>query len=130
NTLGNKVIKLQPIQGFAAEASASSLILAASHFGIPISTTHVITTSIMGVGSTQGFSAVKWGLVGTIVRAWVLTIPVCMILASGLYRPLRWTTHLQRSRNISHRVHFRFALRPSPSWIIRHKEERKMEIEN
>jgi len=94
NTLGNKVIKLQPIQGFAAEASASGIILTASHFGIPISTTHVISTSIMGVGSTKGFSAVKWGLVGTIVRAWFLTIPVCMLLAGGLYQLLSWLTHL------------------------------------
>lgn len=85
HTLGNKVIKLQPIQGFAAEASASGIILAASHFGIPVSTTHVITTSIMGVGSTKRFSAVKWGLVGSIVRAWVLTIPACMLLAGGIY---------------------------------------------
>jgi inorganic phosphate transporter, PiT family len=90
NTLGNKVIKLQPIQGFAAEASGSGIILVASHFGIPISTTHVISTSIMGVGSTKGFSAVKWGLVGTIVRAWFMTIPACMIFAAGLYRVLSW----------------------------------------
>jgi PiT family inorganic phosphate transporter len=86
NTLGNKMIKLQPIHGFAAEASASTIILTASHFGIPISTTHVISTSIMGVGSTRRFSAVKWGLVSSIVRAWVLTIPACMLLAGGIYK--------------------------------------------
>jgi PiT family inorganic phosphate transporter len=95
HTLGNKVIKLQPIQGFAAEASGSSIILLASHFGIPISTTHVITTSIMGVGSTSGFSAVKWGVVGSIVRAWFLTIPVCMLLAGGIYQLLFWLTQIQ-----------------------------------
>jgi PiT family inorganic phosphate transporter len=95
NTLGNKVIKLQPIQGFAAEASASGIILTASHFGIPISTTHVISTSIMGVGSTKGFSAVKWGLVGTIVRAWVLTIPVCMLLAAGIYSFISHLSNIQ-----------------------------------
>jgi PiT family inorganic phosphate transporter len=87
-TLGNKVIKLQPIHGFAAEVSSSSIILFASHFGIPISTTHVISTSIMGVGSTRRFSAVKWGVVGSIVRAWVLTIPCCMLLAAGIYKIL------------------------------------------
>jgi PiT family inorganic phosphate transporter len=87
-TLGNKVIKLQPIHGFAAEASGSTIILVASHFGIPISTTHVISTSIMGVGSTKRFSAVKWGVVGNIVRAWVLTIPACMALAAGVYKLL------------------------------------------
>jgi PiT family inorganic phosphate transporter len=94
-TLGNKVIKLTPIQGFAAEASASSIILTASHFGIPISTTHVISTSIMGVGSTKGFSAVKWGLVATIVRAWFLTIPTCMVLAGVIYRVMVLLTHQQ-----------------------------------
>lgn len=94
NTLGNKIIKLNPVQGFAAEASASGIILTASHFGIPISTTHVISTSIMGVGSTKGFSAVKWGLVGTIVQAWFLTIPMCMLLAGGLYRLISWMTGL------------------------------------
>lgn len=87
-TLGNKVIKMTPIHGFAAEASGSTIILVASHFGIPISTTHVISTSIMGVGSTKRFSAVKWGVVGNIMRAWVLTIPCCMLLAAGIYRIL------------------------------------------
>jgi PiT family inorganic phosphate transporter len=92
HTLGNKIIKLEPIQGFAAESSASSIILVASYFGVPISTTHVISTSIMGVGSIKGFSAVKWGLVGRIVQAWFLTIPMCMILAAGLYRLMSWLT--------------------------------------
>lgn len=95
HTLGNKVIKLIPVQGFAAEASASTIILAASHFGIPISTTHVISTSIMGVGSTKGFSAVKWGLVATIVRAWFLTIPACMLLAASIYRLMSTLTSLK-----------------------------------
>lgn len=88
HTLGNKVIKLQAIHGFAAEASGAGIILAASHFGIPISTTHVISTTIMGVGSTKRFSAVKWGVVGNILRAWVLTIPACMLLAAGIYRAM------------------------------------------
>lgn len=95
HTLGNKVIKLIPIQGFAAEASASSIILVASQLGIPISTTHVISTAIMGVGSTRGFSAVKWGLVASIVRAWFLTIPACMLLAAVLYRLMSSLTQIQ-----------------------------------
>jgi inorganic phosphate transporter, PiT family len=94
HTLGNKIIKVEPVQGFAAEASASGIILTASHFGIPISTTHVISTCIMGVGSTKGFSAVKWGLVGSIVQAWFLTIPMCMLTAGGLYRLLSWLSNL------------------------------------
>ncbi|OGI01603.1 MAG: inorganic phosphate transporter [Candidatus Melainabacteria bacterium GWF2_37_15] len=84
-TMGNKVAKLKPIHGFAAETSAASIILTASHFGIPISTTHVISTSIMGVGSTLRFNAVKWGLVGNIVMAWVITIPACMMLSALIY---------------------------------------------
>ncbi len=84
-TMGSKVIKLRPIHGFAAETAAAGVILTASHFGIPVSTTHVISTSIMGVGSTIRASAVKWGLVGNIVMAWVLTIPVCFTLAGTLF---------------------------------------------
>jgi inorganic phosphate transporter, PiT family len=91
-TLGGKIIKLEPIQGFAAESSASTIILGASYLGIPISTTHVISTSIMGVGSTKGITAVKWGLVGRIVQAWFLTIPICMLLAGGIYKLLSWVT--------------------------------------
>ncbi len=84
-TMGSKIIRLKPIHGFAAETSAASVILMASHFGIPLSTTHVISTSIMGVGSTMRASAVKWGVVGNIVWAWILTIPVCMLLAATFY---------------------------------------------
>lgn len=83
-TLGTRVIKLEPIHGFAAETTASIIIGAASHYGIPVSTTHVITTSIMGVGSTRGLSAVRWGLVAKIIWAWVLTIPFTFLLAGFL----------------------------------------------
>ena len=84
-TMGSKMIKLKPVHGFAAETSAAAVILTASHFGIPVSTTHIISTSIMGVGSTRGAHALKWGIVGNIVMAWVLTIPICMVIAAILY---------------------------------------------
>ncbi|MEW5820889.1 MAG: inorganic phosphate transporter [Cyanobacteriota bacterium] len=84
-TMGSKVIKLKPIHGFAAETSAAGVILAASHFGIPLSTTHIISSAIMGVGSTSNPSAVKWGIVGNIVKTWVFTIPVCMLISGVLY---------------------------------------------
>ena len=84
-TMGHKIIRLKPIHGFAAETSAAGLILTASHFGIPLSTTHVISTAIMGVGSTLHAHAVKWKIVGNIVTAWIVTIPACMILSSIIY---------------------------------------------
>ena len=84
-TMGHKIIRLKPIHGFAAETSAATLILTASHFGIPLSATHVISTAIMGVGSTLHAHAVKWRIVGNIVIAWVLTIPACMIISSIIY---------------------------------------------
>lgn len=84
-TMGSKIIKVKPINGFAAEVSSASIILTASHFGIPVSTTHIISTSIMGVGCTQRASAVRWGIVGNIVTAWVLTIPACMFLSALSY---------------------------------------------
>jgi len=79
-TLGTRVTVLRPVQGFAAEAAAASVIEAASHFGIPVSTTHCISTSIMGVGATKRLSAVRWGIAGNIVLAWVMTFPICGIL--------------------------------------------------
>jgi inorganic phosphate transporter, PiT family len=75
-TLGSKMIKLQPIHGFAAETTAALLITWATHQGIPLSTTHVITSSIMGVGATRRLSAIKWPLVSRILWAWVLTLPI------------------------------------------------------
>jgi len=76
-TLGLKVTTLRPIHGFAAQTSAAAVIEVASHFGIPVSTTHCVSTAIMGVGATQRFSAVRWGVAGNIVAAWVITFPVC-----------------------------------------------------
>ena len=80
-TLGNKMIKLQPVHGFAAETTASAIIYTASHWGIPVSTTQVISSSILGVGATRRLSAVRWGIVGNILWAWVLTIPLTFIFA-------------------------------------------------
>ena len=74
-TMGQRVVKLDPVHGFAAETTAASIILGASLFGAPVSTTHVISSAIMGVGSSDRFSAVRWGVARNIVIAWVLTIP-------------------------------------------------------
>lgn len=93
-TLGSKMIKLQPIHGFAAEATASGIIMVASSWGIPLSTTHVISSSIMGVGATKRFSAVKWGVVGNIVWAWVLTIPLTFSFSAALMLLVRWAGSL------------------------------------
>jgi PiT family inorganic phosphate transporter len=79
-TMGHKMVKLMPVHGFAAETTAAVIIQTASHWGIPLSTTHVISTSIMGVGATRRLSAVKWGIVGRIVWAWVLTLPITGIV--------------------------------------------------
>ena len=79
-TMGHKMVKLQPIHGFAAEPTAAFIIHGASTIGIPLSTTHVISTSIMGVGASKRLSAVKWGVVERIVWAWVLTLPVTGLL--------------------------------------------------
>jgi PiT family inorganic phosphate transporter len=76
-TIGVNMLKLQPIHGFAAETSAAATIIVSSHFGLPVSTTHVITTAIMGVGATKRFSAVRWGLASKILLAWIFTLPLC-----------------------------------------------------
>jgi len=77
STMGMRVTALQPVHGFAAQASAATVIEVASHYGIPVSTTHSISASVMGVGSTKRFSAVRWGLAGNIVAGWIITFPVC-----------------------------------------------------
>jgi PiT family inorganic phosphate transporter len=87
-TLGHQMLKLQPVHGFAAETSATAVILGASAFGMPVSTTHVITTCIMGVGATKRLSAVRWGVAGKILMAWVLTLPMCIGLSWLSYHVL------------------------------------------
>ncbi len=84
-TMGTKITKLQPIGGFCAETAAAVSIMGASLAGIPVSTTHTITGAIMGVGSTKRLTAVRWGIAGTIVWAWILTIPISGILSAGIY---------------------------------------------
>lgn len=84
-TMSSKVIKMKPIHGFSVETASASIILTASHFGFPVSTTHIISTAIVGVGSMVKVSAVKWGMVKNIVVAWVCTIPICMALSAGFY---------------------------------------------
>ncbi|HEY8446209.1 MAG TPA: inorganic phosphate transporter [Thermomicrobiales bacterium] len=79
-TMGLKVVELRPIDGFAAETAAATVIETASRLGIPVSTTHVISSAILGVGATKSLSAVRWGIAGRIVSAWVVTIPACVIL--------------------------------------------------
>ena len=91
-TMGLKVVELRPIDGFAAETAAATVIEGASQFGIPISTTHTISSAIMGVGATKRASAVRWGIAGRIVTAWVVTIPVCVVLGWAIYAALRLVT--------------------------------------
>jgi PiT family inorganic phosphate transporter len=79
-TMGHKMVKLQPVHGFAAETTAAVIIHFASGLGIPLSTTHAISTSIMGVGAMKRFGAVKWGIVERIIWAWVLTLPICGLI--------------------------------------------------
>jgi PiT family inorganic phosphate transporter len=79
-TIGLKMTKLEPVNGFAAETAAAAIITGAARFGIPLSTTHVIGSSIMGVGATRRLSAVRWGVAGQVVGTWVLTWPGCMLL--------------------------------------------------
>ncbi|GGK98157.1 inorganic phosphate transporter [Deinococcus radiotolerans] len=79
-TMGFKVVDLKPVDGFIAETSAALIIDGASRLGIPVSTTHTISTAIMGVGTTKGFKKVKWQVAGRIVQAWIYTIPVCIAL--------------------------------------------------
>lgn len=84
-TMGTKIVKLQPVGGFCAETAGAITLFGATYFGIPVSTTHTITGSIVGVGSAKRFSAVKWGVAGRIVWAWVLTIPAAAVIAAVTY---------------------------------------------
>ena len=84
-TMGNKITKLRPVDGFCAETGAAITLYIASFFGIPVSTTHTITGSIVGVGSLKRLSAVKWGVAGKIVWAWIITIPAAATMAMITY---------------------------------------------
>ena len=83
--VGSKMVKLTPLQGFAAETTGGTILFVTAHFGIPVSTTHVITTSIMGVGSAQRLSAVNPKIVGNIVGAWLISLPITFGFSAGLY---------------------------------------------
>jgi PiT family inorganic phosphate transporter len=89
-TLGQRVYKMQPEHGFAAQLAAGSTLWVGTRLGFPISTTHVVTGSVMGAGATRRFSAVKWGVAGNIVSAWLLTIPAAAVVAAALYYPVTW----------------------------------------
>lgn len=89
-TMGMKVTTLRPVHGFTTQAAAATVIEVASYLGIPVSTTHLISASTMGVGATTRFSAVRWGIAGNIVAAWILTFPICGAL--GYF--FSWLLHL------------------------------------
>jgi PiT family inorganic phosphate transporter len=85
-TMGTRLAELQPIHGFVAETAAGIVIEVASHFGYPLSTTHVISSSILGVGASRRLRAVRWSIAGSIVTAWIITLPICALLAWFIYR--------------------------------------------
>ena len=87
-TLSQRIYKLQPEHGFAAQLAAGSTLFVGTHFGFPISTTHVVTGSVMGAGATRRFSAVKWGVAGSIGVAWLLTLPAAALVSAALYYPV------------------------------------------
>ncbi|HEV3486739.1 MAG TPA: inorganic phosphate transporter [Vicinamibacterales bacterium] len=89
-TLGMRVTKLETHQGFAAETAAATTIELATRLGIPLSTTHTISTSIMGVGATRGVSAVRWGVTQELVTAWILTFPICAGISFAVVKLIRW----------------------------------------
>lgn len=84
-TLGMRIAKLEPVHGFAAETGAAAVLLATAHIGLPVSTTHTITSSVMGVGAVKRLSAVRWGVTGKIIYAWLFTLPGSALMAMLLY---------------------------------------------
>ncbi len=89
-TLGQRIYKMAPEHGFAAQIAAGSTLYLGTHYGFPISTTHVVTGSVMGAGATRRLSAVRWGVAGNIVFAWLLTLPAAGLAAAAFYYPVRW----------------------------------------
>ncbi len=89
-TLGQRIYKMAPEHGLAAQVSAGTTLYIGTHFGFPISTTHVVTGSVMGAGATRRLSAVRWGVAGNIAFAWLLTLPAAGLVAAALYYPVSW----------------------------------------
>ncbi len=89
-TLGQRIFKMEPVEGFAAQAAGGLTIYVATRYGYPLSTTHVVSGAVMGTGATKRLSAVRWGVAGNIVVAWVLTLPMAALVASALYYPVAW----------------------------------------
>jgi PiT family inorganic phosphate transporter len=89
-TMGQRIFKMEPASGFSAQASTAGVLYATAHLGFPVSTTHVISGSVMGAGATQKFSAVRWGVAGDILAAWLFTIPAAALVAAALYWPVSW----------------------------------------
>ena len=87
-TLGMRIVKLEPVHGFAAETGAAVVLMATAHIGLPVSTTHTITSAVMGVGAVKRLSAVRWGVTGRILYAWIFTLPGAALLAVLLYMVL------------------------------------------
>ena len=96
HTMGSKITKLRPFGGFCAETAAALTLAYVTLTGTPVSTTHTITGAIVGVGTTRRLSAVKWGVAGRIVWAWILTIPAAALIAAISFVILRLILHLQR----------------------------------
>jgi len=92
-TMGMKITKLKPVGGFCAETAGAATLFMATHLGIPVSTTHTITGAIVGVGATNKLSAIKWGIAGRIVWAWVLTIPAAGLVSAGFFCLIRFLHH-------------------------------------
>jgi PiT family inorganic phosphate transporter len=84
-TMGSRIIKMDPAQGFAAQGAGAAVILSASHAGFPLSTTHVISGAVMGAGAAKSVSAVRWGVAGNIVIAWILTLPAAAAVGALTY---------------------------------------------
>jgi PiT family inorganic phosphate transporter len=83
-TLGTRIAKIDPPLGFSAQTSCATMLWATAHFGFPVSTTHVISGSVMGAGATRGLHAVRWGVAGNIVTAWIFTIPMAALVGGGM----------------------------------------------
>jgi PiT family inorganic phosphate transporter len=89
-TLGQRIYSIQPETGFAAQVAGGTTLYLATRLGYPVSTTHVVSGSVMGAGATKRLSAVRWGVAGSIVTAWILTIPAAGLVAAGCYWPVKW----------------------------------------